>query len=112
PEALFWDEIEEGVIPLLRKINAFRDREGRLPFARGFTRLLIDVTDIYESEGYLSLPRLAYALARMEESAKLENDARWRDLKRELLKIEVVRRYLRPAAYWLELAERETEGGE
>jgi hypothetical protein len=69
----------------------------------------MDVVDVYEQEGHLSLPRLAYALARMEESGKLKNDERWRELKKELLKMETVRKYLRPAAYWLDLAERKGE---
>ena len=71
--------------------------------------MLIDVVDMYEQDGYLSLPRLAYALARMEEAGKLKEDARWQELKRELLKIEVVQRRLRPMAYWLDLAERRKE---
>lgn len=108
PEALFWDEVEDGVVSLLQRINEFR-RNGELPFPRSFTRLLMDVVDVYEQEGHLSLPRLAYALARMEESGKLKHDERWRELKRELLKVETVKKYLRPAAYWLDLAERKGE---
>lgn len=108
PEALFWEEVEGGVLALLDRINEFR-KDGELPFPRGFTRLLMDVVDVYEQEGHLSLPRLAYALARMEESGKLKNDERWRELKKELLKMETVRKYLRPAAYWLDLAERKGE---
>ncbi len=108
PEALFWEEVEGGVVPLLQRINGFR-KNGELPFPRGFTRLLIDVVDVYEQEGHLSLPRLAYALARMEESGKLKDDRRWQELKRELLKVETVKKRLRPAAYWLDLAERKEE---
>lgn len=70
----------------------------------------MDVVDVYEREGHLSLPRLAYALTRMEEGAKLAGDGRWLALKRELLKIEVVEKRLRPAAYWLDLAERSGDG--
>jgi CRISPR-associated protein Csm1 len=108
PEALFWDEVENGVVTLLQRINEFR-KDGELPFPRGFTRLLMDVVDVYEQEGHLSLPRLAYALARMEEGGKLKDDERWQELKKELLKVETVRKYLRPAAYWLDLAERKGE---
>jgi CRISPR-associated protein Csm1 len=108
PEALFWDEVE-GVVGLLKQVDAFRGPDGKLPFPRGFTRLLLEVVDVYEQEGHLSLPRLAYALARMEEGGKLKDDERWRDLKRELLKIETVEKLLRPAATWLDLAERERE---
>lgn len=104
-EALFWDEVDR-VVRLLEQINAFRDPDGELPFPRGFTRLLMDVVDVYEHEGQLSLPRLAYALARMEESGKLKDDGRWQDLKRELLEIETIEKHLRPAALWLDLAER------
>ncbi len=106
PQALFWDEIEE-VVRLLKRIDAFRGPDGELPFPRGFTRLLIEVAEVYEREGHLSLPRLAYALVRMEEGGKLRDDEGWQVLKRELLKIETVKKYLRPAAYWLDLAERE-----
>ncbi len=108
PEALFWREIEEEVVPLLFKFNSFRGADGELPFSRGFAHLLMEVVNTYESDGYLSLPRLAYALARMEDGA-LKGDERWQELKRELLRIEVVRRYLRPAAYWLDLAGRRKE---
>lgn len=108
PEALFWDEVEGGVVALLERLNVFR-RNGELPFPRGFTRMLMDVVDVYEQEGHLSLPRLAYALARMEESGKLKDDERWKKLKKELLQIETVKKYLRPAAYWLDLAERKGE---
>lgn len=109
PEALFWRDIEDGVVPLVEKVESFRGDDGRLPFPRGFTRLLIDVVDVYEQEGHLSLPRLAYALARMEETGKLKDDERWRELKRDLLNIETVKKYVRPAAYWLDLAERRRE---
>lgn len=108
PQALFWDDIEEAV-RLLQNIEVFRGPDGELPFPRGFTRLLLDVVDVYEQEGYLSLPRLAYALARMEEASKLGNDGRWQDLKKQLLDIQTIKKYLRPAAYWLDLAEREGE---
>jgi hypothetical protein len=70
----------------------------------------MEVVNTYESGGHLSLPRLAYALARMEDG-ELKKDRRWQELKRELLRIEVVRRHLRPAAYWLDLAERRKEAG-
>jgi len=108
PDALFWDEVE-GVVSLLERINAFRDKgsDRKLPFPRGFTRLLLEVVDVYEQEGRLSLPKLAYALARMEESGKLKENSDWQELKRKLLKIETVEKYLRPAATWLDLAERE-----
>lgn len=109
PEALFWDEVEDGVVELLKRINAFRGSDGKLPFPRGFTRLLLDVVDVYEQEGYLSLPRLAYALARMEESGKLKENKDWQKLKRKLLEIETVEKHLRPAATWLDLAERGEE---
>jgi len=105
PDALFWDEVE-GVVSLLERINTFR-KDGKLPFPRGFTRLLLEVVDVYEQEGRLSLPKLAYALARMEESGKLKENSDWQELKRKLLKIETVEKYLRPAATWLDLAERE-----
>lgn len=108
PEALFWEEAEK-VVELLGMVNEFRSADGKLPFPRGFTRLLMDVVDVYENEGHLSLPRLAYALARMEEGAKLKEDERWWRLKKELLKIQVVEKQLRPAAYWLDLAERGEE---
>ncbi|MDP9486132.1 MAG: hypothetical protein M3Q49_10175, partial [Actinomycetota bacterium] len=111
PEALFWREVEEGVVPLLERFESFRGRDGTLPFPRGFTRMLMDVVDVYEQEGHLSLPRLAYALARMEEGGKLKEDVRWRELKRELLKLETVRRHLRPVTRWLDLAERRKETG-
>ena len=107
PQALFWDEVE-GVVRLLEMVLAFRGTDGKLPFPRGFTRLLLDVVEVYEREGHLSLPRLAYALARMEEGDKrLRDDARWRTLKEELLKIETVKKLLRPVATWQDLAERE-----
>jgi len=105
PDALFWDEVE-GVVELLEQIYAFKDKDGKLPFPRGFTRLLLEVVDVYEQDGYLSLPKLAYALARMEESGKLKEDERWQRLKRKLLEIETVKKHLRPAATWLDLAER------
>jgi CRISPR-associated protein Csm1 len=108
PEALLWEEVEGEVVPLLRRFNSFRSPDGELPFPRGFTHLLMEVVNTYESDGYLSLPRLAYALARMEDG-ELKKDRRWQELKRELLRIEVVRRHLRPAAYWLDLAERRKE---
>lgn len=108
PEALFWDEVE-GVVKLLKQINAFRGPDGKLPFPRGFTRLLLEVVDVYEQEGHLSLPRLAYALARMEESGKLSENRDWQGLKRKLLEIGTIEKQLRPAATWLDLAERERE---
>ena len=107
PDALFWDEVE-GVVSLLERINTFR-KDGKLPFPRGFTRLLLEVVDVYEQEGRLSLPKLAYALARMEESGKLKENSDWQELKRKLLKIETVKKHLRPAATWLDLAERKKE---
>lgn len=106
PEALFWDEVE-GVVELLKQIDAFRKPDGKLPFPRGFTRLLLDVVDVYEREGHLSLPRLAYALARMEEGGKLRESRNWQELKRKLLEIETIEKRLRSAATWLDLAERE-----
>lgn len=112
PQALFWDEVE-GVVRLLEMVLAFRGPDGRLPFPRGFTRLLLDVVEVYERERHLSLPRLAYALARMEEGDKgLRDDPRWRTLKEELLKIETVKKLLRPVATWLDLAEREKGGAD
>lgn len=65
--------------------------------------------DVYEREGHLSLPRLAYALARMEEGGKLRESRNWQELKRKLLEIETIEKHLRPAATWLDLAERERE---
>jgi CRISPR-associated protein Csm1 len=108
PEALLWEEVEGEVVPLLRRFNSFRGPDGELPFPRGFVHLLMEVVNTYESDGHLSLPRLAYALARMEDG-ELKKDRRWQELKRELVRIEVVRRHLRPAAYWLDLAERRKE---
>ena len=110
PRALFWDEVESGVVEVLKKINTFRDeKSGELPFPRRFTRLLLDVTDVYERDGHFSLPMLAYALARMRETAQLGDDPRWRDLEKQLLEIETIGRHLRPAATWLDLAEREED---
>jgi CRISPR-associated protein Csm1 len=108
PEALFWDEVE-GVVGLLKQIDAFRGPDGKLPFPRGFTRLLLEVVDAYEQEGHLSLPKLAYALARMEEGGKLRDNEDWQGLKRKLLEIGTVEKHLRPAATWLDLAERERQ---
>lgn len=106
PDALFWDEVEE-VAGLVKQINAFRKPDGKLPFPRGFTRLLLEVVDVYEQEGHLSLPRLAYALARMEEGGRLRGNRDWQELKRKLLEIKTIEKHLRPAATWLDLAERE-----
>jgi len=109
PDALPWEEVEKTV-ELLKQVEAFRDG-GRLPFPRGFTRRLLEVTETYEREGQLSLPLLAYTLARMEEAGRLKEDVRWRRLKESLLRLETVENNLRPAALWLDLAERE-EGSE
>lgn len=111
PQALFWEDVEE-VVSLLRRINSFRNDDGKLPFPRGFTRMLMEVVEIYEREGELSLPRLAYALTRMEESGKLKDDEDWQGLKNGLLEIETIKKHLRPAAFWLDLAERENKEAE
>jgi CRISPR-associated protein Csm1 len=108
PGALFWEDVE-GVVSLLERFDKFRGPDRKLPFPRGFMRLLLDVVDVYEQEGHLSLPRLAYALARMEESGKLKKNKDWQELKRKLLEIETIEKHLRPAATWLDLAERGEE---
>ena len=55
-----------------------------------------------------ALQKLETIVARMEEGGKLKDDEKWRRLKEKLLKVSVVERQLRPAAYWLDLAERST----
>lgn len=108
PDALFWNEVE-GVVRLIERIYAFKGPDGKLPFPRGFTRLLLEVVNVYEQDGYLSLPKLAYALARMEEGGGLKENREWQELKRQLLEIETVEKHLRPAATWLDLAERKED---
>ena len=110
PQALKWDEWEETIAQILQpimKMGKFEEDRFNSKLSRAFIYNMFIISDIWQKQGILHLPKLAYIL-KQTEKPELTKDKNWSILKSNLMRTRYIAK-LKLAMTWLDLLVR---GGE
>jgi len=102
-----WEELNEEILWPLIRLGSFEEDRFSSKLPRGFIYNMFMVSSIWQKEGILYLPKLAYIIKRSENKEVLEN-VDWIILKQNLMNTRFIER-VRLAMTWLDLLVR---GGE